>query len=74
MKGGIGWNLRTSGVVRDPWEFYLMFLSWEIDKKTVSNLYENVYIKLCIKIVGLNRSYSANTQPIWKPRYPRGAY
>ena len=34
--------------------------------KTVSNLYENVctYIKYCIKIVGLNRSYSTNTQPI----------
>ena len=41
-----------------------MFLSREIDKKTVSNLYENSYIQFCIEIVGLNRSYSANMQPI----------
>ena len=64
MKGGIGWNLSILGVDRDPWEFYLMLLSREID------------IKLCqiyTKIVGLNGSYSANTQPIWKRRYPRGA-
>ena len=33
MKGGIGWNLRTSRVDRDLYKFYLMFLSWEIDIK-----------------------------------------
>jgi len=44
MKGGVGWNLSILGVDRVPWEFYLMFLSREIDNKTVSNLYENLYI------------------------------
>jgi len=35
MKGGIGWYLSISGVDRDPAEFYLMFLSREIDIKHV---------------------------------------
>ena len=40
--------------------------------KTVSNLYEiSYYIQFWIEIVSLNRLYSANTQPIWKQRYPR---
>ena len=41
--------------------------------KTVSNLYKNsyIFIQFYIEIVGLNRSYSANMQPIWKRRYPR---
>ena len=33
MKGGIGWNLSILGIDRDPWEFYVMFLSQEIDIK-----------------------------------------
>jgi len=37
MKGGIGWNLRISGVEQ---------------------------FNFCIKVVGLNKSFSANTQPI----------
>ena len=33
-----------------------------------------IYIyKICLKIVGVNGSYSENTEPIWKRRYPRGA-
>ncbi len=32
-KGGIGWNLSILGVDQDPYEFYLMFLSWEMDIK-----------------------------------------
>ena len=41
--------------------------------KTVSNLYENSYIfVICIKV--LNISYSTNMQPIWKRRYPTGAW
>ena len=32
-KGYIGWNLGILGVDRDPYEFYLMFLSREIDIK-----------------------------------------
>ena len=40
--------------------------------KTVSNLYEiSYYIQFWIEIVSLNRLYSANTQPIWKQRYPQ---
>jgi len=31
----------------------------------------HIYIQFCIEMVGLNRSYSANMQPIWKQRYPR---
>ena len=35
--------------------------------KTVSSLYENSYVySILYKVVGLNRSYSANTKPIWK--------
>ena len=33
MKGGIGWNPSILGVDRNPWEFYLMFLSREIGIK-----------------------------------------
>ena len=32
--------------------------------KNVSKLYENLYIQLCLKLVGLKRSYSENMQPI----------
>ena len=31
-------------------------------------------MQFCIKFVVLNRSYSTNTQPIWKRRYPTGAW
>jgi len=37
MKGGIGWNLSILGVDRNPQEFYLMFLSREIDIKLYVN-------------------------------------
>ena len=62
------------GVHRDPWEFYLMLLSQEIDIK-LCKIYTKIYIyiKCCIKLVGLNGSYSENQQPIWKRWYPRGA-
>jgi len=47
-----------------------MFLSWEVDKKNcVKFIWKFIYIKFCIKIVGLNSSYSGNIQPIWKQRY-----
>ena len=46
-----------------------MLLSQEIDIK----LSQIMYTKICYKNGGLNGSYSANTQPIWKRRYPRGA-
>ena len=36
------------------------------------DLYENSYIcNFGIKVVGLNRSYSANTKPIWKNLNPQ---
>ena len=74
MKGGIDWNLSYLGVDRNPCEFYLMFLSREIDKKNcVKFIQKSVYTKFCIKFVGLDRSYPANTQLIWKRRYHRGA-
>ena len=42
--------------------------------KTASKLYQNIYIRFRIKVVVLNRPYSANTQPIWKWLYPTGAW
>ena len=33
MKGGKDWNLSILGVDRDPWEFYLMFISQEFYTK-----------------------------------------
>ena len=42
IKGGIGWNLIILGVNRDPWEFYLMFLSRENDIK--HKIYTKIYI------------------------------
>ena len=60
MKGGLlGWNLKISGVYWDPWKLYLMFLSREIDIKTVS---KSICVRFCIKFVVLNRSYSTNTR------------
>ena len=51
-----------------------MFLSWEIDIKRCQ-IYTKIHINIqfCIKVVVLNRSYSTNTQPIWKRRDPTGA-
>ena len=68
MKGGIyiGWNLSFLGFYQDPEEFYMMFLSQEIDIKFIRNL----YVKFCMKIVDLKRSYSANTQAIWNNDFP----
>ena len=43
MKGGIGWNLSILGVDRDPEEFYLMFMSREIDIK-LFKIYTKIYI------------------------------
>ena len=46
---------------------FLMFLSREIDIKlcpNYTNIYIYIYIQFCIKVIGLNRSYSANTQPM----------
>ena len=49
--------------------------SREIDIK-LCKIYTKTYIylyKMLYKIVGLNGLYSANTQPILKQLYPRGA-
>ena len=63
MNGGIGWNLSTLVVDRDPWEFYLMFLFREkLILNGVKFIRKSIYINFCEKIVGLNRSYLANTQ------------
>ena len=43
IKGGLGWNLSILGVDRDPWEFYLMILSREIDVK-LCQMYMKIYI------------------------------
>jgi len=48
MKGGIGWKLITLAHDRDPWKFYLMLLSREIDIKlcqiyTKINIYAILY-------------------------------
>ena len=69
MKRVIGWNLRISGVELYIRDIYLMFLSREIDKYCVKFIRKFIYIEFCIKVVVLNRSYLANTQPIWKRLY-----
>ena len=51
---------------------FFIFVLECTQREHVQNLKPNIY-KFCIKIVGLNGSYSANTQPILKQRYPRGA-
>ena len=43
----------------------------------MSKFYQNVhiyYIRFCIRFVVLNRSYSTNTQQIWKLLYSTGAW
>ena len=68
---GIGWKLITLALDCYPWKLYLMFLSREIDLQLCQIYTEiNIYT-ICIKVEGLNRSNSANMQPIWKRRYPR---
>ena len=74
MNGGISWNLRISGVDWDISEFYLMFLSVEIDIKMRQNYTKTYICKICIRFVVLHRLYSVNKQLIWKQRYPRGAW
>ena len=43
MKGGIGWNLSILGVDRNPCQFYLIFLSREIDIK-LCQIYKKISI------------------------------
>ena len=47
-------------------------LSWEIDIKLCQNYTKIQRYTILYKVVGLNRSYSANTQPIQKRLYPTG--
>ena len=56
MKGGIGWSLRTSGVDRDMKEFYLMFLSREIDIKLCQNNTKTFVYKVWYKILSFKQS------------------
>ena len=49
-----------------------MFLSREID--CVKIIPKRTYIRFCINVVVLNRSYSTNTQPFWKRLYHTGAW
>ena len=44
MKGGIGRNLSILGVYRDPWEFFLLFLSRKINIKLCQ-----ICKKICIQ-------------------------
>ena len=64
MKGGIGWNLRISGVKRYIWDIHLMFLSREIDKKLYQNytkihIYTILYRNCSIKQIIFNK-YETN--------------
>ena len=50
-----------------------MFLSREMNmnmKNCVKFIRKFIYMQFCIKVVGLNRSYSENTKPIKKRLYP----
>ena len=57
MKGGIGWNLRISGVERYLYDIYLMFLSWEIDIKLCQSYTK---IKSCIIKQIIFNNYATN--------------
>ena len=50
-----------------------MFLSREIDIKLCKNDTKKYICKILYKSYSINRSYSTNTQPIWKRGYTRGA-
>ena len=48
-KGSRGWNLSILGVDKDLWEFYLMFLSLEIDiKRMIKIIPKCIYVKFRI--------------------------
>jgi len=49
MKGFKGWNLSILGVNRDPWEFYLMFLSQEIYIELILFEFDNLSFLLVWK-------------------------
>ena len=66
MKGGIGWNLRISGVERYLYDIYLMFLSREIDIK-LCQIYTKIHIyAILYKSCRFKQIISGNTKPIWK--------
>ena len=44
-KEGIGWKLITLALDRDPWKFYLMFLSREIDINCVKIIQKFIFVK-----------------------------
>ena len=50
MKGGIGWNLRISGVERYIKDIYLMFLSREIDTKLCQSYTKTYIVKIYVHI------------------------
>ena len=70
MKGGIGGNLRISGVERDLYYNYLMFLSRDIDIKLCQLLYQivNMYN---IRSYHVTRTPSNDTAVYWS-RYTDG--
>ena len=71
MKGGIDWKRFTLALDREPWKLYLMFLSWETHLQ-ICQIYTKINIyTILYKAMGLNRSNSANKQPILKRWYPR---
>jgi len=49
MKGGIGWNLRISGVERYLYDIYQMLLSREIDIKLCQNYTKTYICKLYVR-------------------------
>ena len=64
MKGGIGWKLITLALDCDPWMFYLMFLSREIDIK-LCQFYTKIHI---YKIVYRNGGFKVKTDHIQQIR------
>ena len=73
MKGGIGWKLITLALDATHesyiWCSDLETLIYNCAKFIRKLIY--IQIQFCIKVEGLNRSNSANKQPIWKRWYPR---
>ena len=69
MKNEMGYRL-TPENFRSWLRYIWCFCLEKLIKYCVNIIPKQIQIRLCVRFVVLKRSYSANTQPIWKQRYP----
>ena len=75
MKGGYRIkpeNLRSWTILIRHLSYIPVSRNWH--KTVIKIIPKRTYVRFCIKVVALNRSYSTNTQPIWKQLYPTGSW